>query len=216
MLKRTYASARDAARRRGRANRASTYIHHAEDNIRPGDLVVLCVRVSTRGQKEHLPDQEKLLREFVESRGAKIVGVVSKVATGYLPRSWLRGAVRTARRLGAKLLAYSSDRFIRPPAYDAPRNATAIELDFEELLEIVGDVPLVTLLHPDTPLEELSKHRSDDGHGKGSTRRQSKNIRLEKIEMVLQMHAEGVSLRQIETSTGVPKSTVARWIKTHG
>jgi hypothetical protein len=119
-----------------KAGKASKYIKHCGTEIRRGDKVILCCRASGRMQNHtgNLADQEANLREQMERLGAIVVGVITHVGSGWEPY-WLMRAAALAERHGAKLVAETTDRFIRNDLYhsrDRP-NAQATEIELKRL-----------------------------------------------------------------------------------
>lgn len=100
--------------------KASNYIVH--DCNRPGDKVILCCRVSSHEQnrRRNLEDQETNLRREMEKRGAVVVHVRKYEGSGVDP-IWPAGAAAMAKEQGAKLVAETTDRFIRHPSYHSKK-----------------------------------------------------------------------------------------------
>ena len=130
------------------------------DSIAPGDKVVLACRVSGREQKRRGNDtgQEAYLRHELERRGAVVVLVYRRTVSGFDPY-WLCPAIEAAKQCGAKLVALTTNRLIRPPGYHSKENPTAQarQCDLDELQWWLQGVEIVTLLDPDaSPSEERS------------------------------------------------------------
>ena len=138
--------------------RASAYIKHAPEEIRPGDRVILCCRVSGHVQDRNgnLRDQEKNLRKRAAELGACVIDVETYVGSGR-DAYWLIRPALKARERGAKLYAESTDRFIRHPDYHSKTYPDAQARDFElqELQTLTLGVPLLTDLHPDSSPSEV-------------------------------------------------------------
>ena len=132
----------------------------------PGDRVIIICRVSTRtqGKNGNLVDQKRFLRRELENLGCKIIGVVAYSESGFDPY-WLGQAVRQAKASNAKLVAETTDRFIRHPLYHSKRNpdAQARETDLGNLEDATDGVPLVTFLHPDASPTDVRSHQRKRG-----------------------------------------------------
>lgn len=220
---------RVSARRCLQPGKASKYISPIEA-IQPGDRVVLWLRVSTQWQEANLDDQEANLRRVVEERGATVVAVVRYVGSScggeraredLLDR--LADAAELARQHGAKLLAESTNRFVRPTWYDSKLpKAQATELDLRDLQWATKDVVLVTHLHPDaTPKQERAYHtargqREKDrkgGRPPSPPKAGYKKLRRDELlPYVVGWHEDGLTLGQIAKKAGLPRSTVQDWI----
>ena len=195
---------------------ATKYIEHA--NINPGDRVVLVCRVSTcnQGKRKNHSDQEAALREWVKERGGIVVDVVKIVISGFNPY-WLARAVAIAERRSAKLLAESTDRFIRHPAYHSVEcpNAQPSNCELRDLRDWAEGTELVTMLHPNATLEEVRSYQSKRGQRmkrkKGGRRERLKNRRKRLEAKVLELRQSGASFREIEKQIGVPFNTARRW-----
>jgi DNA invertase Pin-like site-specific DNA recombinase len=135
----------------------------------------------------------------------------------------LERAIAKCREHGAILLAESVDRFLRPVAYNPktdPDEWPTVE-DFASLGELAGEVPLATMLHPDTDWKAVRGHqiwRGQQAKGKRGGRPASnppgykKEWRLKFKPLVLELKDAGDSLSEIESKTGVSRSTSSRWI----
>ncbi|MCP4610307.1 MAG: helix-turn-helix domain-containing protein [Planctomycetes bacterium] len=86
-------------------------------------------------------------------------------------------------------------------------------------------MPLLTLLNPDMPLDEVRGYQSKWGRqakgNKGGRPKKNKpgykkQIRLEKLPCVLRLHNKDMSLGKIAAKTDIPKPTVWYWIKKYG
>ena len=229
-------TARVSAARRMAAGQAHTFIKPLA--INRGDPVVLCVRVS-RCQQHHrgnLDAQAAHLWAEVEARGGVVVGEHRHVGSGFDPY-WLMAAARRARDAGAVLVARTVSRFIRGWRYhsaDRP-NARPRTAELDELRDATLGVPLMTLLPPTaTPAEERA-FETRHGHAPpGRPRRaavedappvrsrtQGKVRREALLPAVLDMHARGMSTRQIAAALAALNSghqppypkTVLNWIR---
>ncbi len=231
-----------SAKRRLESGTASKYISHFEAEIQPGDNVVLWCRESHRQNAPHLDDLEATLRNAATKRRVNVVGVHRCIVLGFdcsdcsrnRPRgSWVVELVRAAelaKKHGAKLLATETDRFVRHPAYEPKLNPTAQarECDLADLVFWTGGVPLLTLLHPDSPPSKVKSNQSKRGqqavgHKGGrppvaepiAKPGDKKRRREEMLPLVLKLHSRGLKLGQIAGETDVPRRTVSRWIAIH-
>jgi hypothetical protein len=230
-------SARPAIEMRMKSGSASDYLQHFAAMIKPGDKVVLWCRVSHPANASHLADQESALREACEYAGAIVVNVLSKVVLGYEPEleirrmalSWIDEIAKAAvcaAACNASLFATETDRFVRSPFFKSKHKtrwkAQARKIDLEELKLNVSGVRLLTLSAPDALPSEARSLQTKRGCKRASnkpgpkTKLQFAN-RQKRIDLmlpkVLQLDAAGISTRQIEAQTGIPSSTVRRWLK---
>jgi len=204
------------------AAKASHYIAHIY-NLNPC-LVVLFIRVSGPGQREHLAHVEALLRWELERRGFEVVGVFKEIVTGSSDdRRTLERAILEADRLGAVLVAESADRFLRHPEFHPIHHPDLLPtvFDFERLMADVGNVQLATFHHPDMPWRAVRSEQTKrgqqgsgnrggrPGRGPGWTKRR----RELKMSEVLRLRGLGRSYREISDEVGIWWSTVRNWIK---
>lgn len=218
---------RVSARRSMQPGKASKYIRSIEA-IQPGDKVVLWLRVSTHWQEDNLDDQEANLRRVAEKRGATVVDVVRHTGSScageraredLLDR--LADAAELARQHGAKLLAESTNRLVRPTWFDSKLpKAQATELDLRDLRHATEGVVLVTHLDPDaTPGQEREYHTKRGQREKGRKGGRpaqpkaghKKRRREEWLPYVVGWLEDGWTLGQIAKATGLPRATVQDW-----
>lgn len=202
---------------------ASHYLAHIPD-LNPC-WVILFIRVSGRGQKEHLAHVESLLRRELERRGFKVVGVFKEIATGSSDdRTTLELAILEAERLGAILVAESANRFIRHPEFHPQTNPDRLPsvFDFERLMVMAGNVKLATLHHPDTHWKAVLGFQSKRGqqgsgnYGGRPSRRGpgwAKARRLKLLPVALARRKKGRSYRRIGRELEIHWSTIRDWIK---
>ncbi|QDT18325.1 recombinase family protein [Gimesia chilikensis] len=225
MIRRKKVSAKKTIERIFTPGDASKYITH--DGIQQGDQVVLYCRVSTRQQNHNgnLDAQEQYLRNQMGKRDAKVVHVVRYVGSGFEPLR-LPLAVRFAKQHGAKIVALSTDRFIRHESFKSTGSKKARKLrvntrGLEDLREIAKGVELVTLLDPNASLEDCIKLQSEIGQqakfnkgGRPLKRKPGykKQRRLKFLEKVIQLQEQGKSIRDIEKELKIPSSTVHSWV----
>jgi hypothetical protein len=199
MFKRT----KDLRLERGQA---SNYIKWSPEVLCPGDKVILCCRVSeaSHDRLTNLKDQELNLVERAAKLGAIVINKVNYVGSGIDPY-WLAKVVDKARLVGAKLLAETTDRFIRHPDYhsNSNPNAQARNVDLEDLKKWTEGVVLVTDLHPDALPREVRFYQQHRGqvakHSKGGrpVRREWKKRRMKFIGKAKALRESGLSYRQI-------------------
>ena len=214
------------------AGKASDYICHARDEIKPGDRVVLRCRVSScvQAHKKNLDDSEAHLRKRAEQLGAIVVYVYQHVGSGW-DTSSLDTAAEKARLYGAKIFAESTDRLIRNPLYSKYRqDLQAQETDLQKLQRCTEGIVLVTDIHPDaSPSEVRSYQRKRGQAAKGNRggrptkqlRRSWKARRLARIKLSKEMRAAGLSYREIAKQlndscdgfSDVTGMTIYNWLK---
>jgi hypothetical protein len=121
------------------------------------------------------------------------------------------------------LLATETDRFIRHPNYHSKLRPLlqARDVDLQNLKGETTGVTLLTLLHPDaTPHDarsaQIKRGQQEKGCKGGRPPKRElgykKQRRRKQLLRVLQLHDAGESHRKIAIVTGVPSSTVWRWI----
>lgn len=220
-----------AARRlalRAKPGRASDYITHG--GILRGDVVLLWCRVSSREQDRtgNLRGQEHALQTAMLSAGARTVGVLPWTGSGQSPYARMSEAARMARKLGAtKIVAVSTDRFIRHPDFKATgteyeRDARASSDQLEELVLWANGIELVTLIHPDAPLSEcMAAHKRHGQKAKGNRggrprkrgpyQPSHRDRCFAGCSKVFWLRGCGYSLREIGTLLGRPHSTIQGW-----
>lgn len=205
--------------------------------VHPGDRFVLWVRVSTWQQsknrqqaKRKLAAYAKRLRVAVEEHGGIVVEVYMRVCSGqYL---WLTSeiadAALAAEGHGATLLAVTTDRFVRSNRFKAGhgkrQNAQASDAELVDLRFATFGVPLMTLLHPDSPPGQCGGLQKAIGKA-ASPRRQGRppasgrlKQRKDKCKpLVLELRREGFSWRRIANGVRLrlgyqlPHKTAREW-----
>jgi len=202
---------------------ASLYIECAKVRIKPGDLVVLCCRVSGRSQhqKRNLDDQETNLRARMKVLGASVVGVQKHVGSGWDP-SWLLPAKAKAIAHGASILvAETTCRLARHPGYHSNYNpdAQARDSDLYDLALWTDGMILCTHLDPDaSPMRVRSYQRKRGQWAKGQKGGRptkpgcKKRLRERLWFQVKERKASGNSVRQIAKEFGLQPSTVQDWL----
>lgn len=205
---------------------ASNTITH--DGIKPGDRVILCLRLSKRQQarNENFGSQEAFLRAEMEKRGAIVVDVIRRVRSGTDP-GWIAYASVLAKKHGTKLVAVSADRFIRNSRFESnvawKQELRATELELKELERAADGVKLVTILHPDAPLEECLRIAQMNGRNhkdkKGGRPKKiapgaKKEIRQLNKSKLFWLRAAGFTNKsEIARMLGTHESNIRRWWK---
>jgi DNA invertase Pin-like site-specific DNA recombinase len=210
--------------------KASDFIRHI-DELRPGDRVVLCCRVShcNQDQNGNLDNQERHLRLLLESKGVVIVDAVKVTVSGTDP-SWILNAVLNSMKEKVFLVAESTSRFVRHPAFhsqEAP-DLQARRSDLEDLREWSLDVPLFTALDPDASPEEEKSFQTNRGitsKGKkgGRPRKKNRSCKARReayLPIVMELHEAGKSYREIaghlnsldDEFPDISYKTIGNWI----
>lgn len=216
-----------SARRLERGD-ASRVFKQAKNEIRPGDLVLAVSRVSFWEQKRRGNDGDQLngLIEYVKTLGGKLVGTVTKTASGYDP-IWLAAVIDKAKQLNAKVLFESSDRAVRHPGYcKEDQQPQARDNDLDVVQDLAEGVTLTTVLDPRATPEEVRSYQTKRGleaklkrGGKRSGRPNvklpgyKKKKRLEKRPKAIELQAQGLSPRKIAKQLGEAHTTIVRWLK---
>jgi len=195
------------------------------DDFAPGTLVVLYGRCSRRSQKNNLLHQLENMKRELEKRGLIVIAVYWEIVPGWeradserWGRHALDCAIAKARHANAVVVTESVDRFRRsyrrdwkPGQPQPPLNA----LDLKWLMDEAAGVRLATLLHPDTPPDEVRSEQTKRGQtGKGNyggrpvEQFPKKAKRLKLKPLALWLWGEGVSYRQIADELDAPFTTV--------
>lgn len=226
MIRRKKVSAKKVIEKLFQPGDASKYITF--DGIRDGDRVVLYCRVSTRQQNHtgNLDAQEQYLKAEMAKRGAKVVQVVKYVGSGFEPLR-LPLAVKYAEQHRAKIVAISTDRFIRNEFFKSTgskseRNARANIKGLETLKQSAQGIELVTLLYPNASLLECSGLQKKIGqqfkNRKGGRPKKyppgyKKKRRNEYLPKVRCLRSEGLGIREIARRLDLPEATVRYWVR---
>jgi hypothetical protein len=193
--------------------------------------VCLVIRESGRDQKRRRNHENyKFMVADLEKRGLR-VHVFLETCSGMLDESlWcdtLRKVGQFARERKAEtgktvpILAYSADRFLRNVHY---KNTTPSLLptrwEYRQLKRLVGDVPLLTWLDPDTPPQTARGLQSKLGQrAKGNKGGRPKKLsRAERKDLLLRRvrqlkHDTGRGCCWIAKQVGVSSKTVWEWLK---
>jgi len=219
-----------------RPGKASDYISSIQKLFTSGEdrRVILYCRVSGREQKLNLKQYETRLKAFAKRFHIEVVDVFREVSSGWLLepdcRSALVEAGQLAKRTGAGILAYSTDRFLRNQKWTSKNPAAWPTVsEFEQLRRLTKDVPLFTLIDPDDPWidrdnpwngvkarqTKLGK-RAKKSPG-GRPRRQGsgwKKKRREELQpRARRLISKGLSYRDVSRELGVPSTTIHRWLE---
>lgn len=223
-MKRTYSTRLITAIRT--AAKPSDYIEHITE-LKPGP-VVLYLRVSGRGQREHLEHQEKNLMGHLTKRGFKVVTVVKEIVPGWAEtRIGLERAAVIAKDEGAVVVAESGCRFLRSSSFKRDKNgkrrinqnASPTIYEMKGLMGLVDGARLATLLPPDTHWtqvrgEQSKRGQAGTGHKGGRGHRSpgwTKKRRELTLAEVLELREDGLSLRKIGQWVRAPWSTIRDW-----
>jgi hypothetical protein len=197
--------------------------------------VVLYTRVSQYHQKKrgNLVESMKQLRADVSKSGCNILGEYQGVENGSSKeefRSALDRAVACAKANNAVIVAPSRCRFIRDSSYNGTNASDAPTIaEYRELKRIVGQVPLVTVLHPNkhARFEQVQRGQQQKGRMGGRPRTGTRGagatkLRREKYLLwVCTRRESGWSLRRIAAElsrrrSGFPAPTamtISNWLK---
>lgn len=196
-----------------------------------GDPFIIVARKSNKGH--NLDSQFQAVESAILKAGGIVVDgikvdMTSAVITDDRRESrsdvksrdhWLRilaQAAELARAVGATIIAESTDRLIRHREYStrgAANKLQASESDLADLLNAVGEVPLMTLIDPDaTPAQVRSAQTKRGNPGRRISKEAQKA--LDRAE-VLKLRKQGMSQRAIAKKTRVPRATIQRWLAAH-
>lgn len=195
-------------------------------------LVVLYCRESpgSRDYARNLKDQVKQALAELRKLGITPIKVFSQVETSniYGDRRTLRKAIKYARQHGAILVADSRCRLLRyrdcglldkRKEFEQPTVA-----EYEELIRLAGGVTIATLLDPDKSARSRQTKRGQEiarqkgkKIGRPRKRKRGKNLTGAMRKQIISLwHRSSLSLNQIASKLGLPKTTVAgvigRWI----
>lgn len=205
------------ARRRLLPGDASAFFTHG---VGAGDRVVLLLRVSHCKQEpaKKFRDAERQLRAYCAEVGAVVVDVVRINGSGWWtePRAWLelQRAFDLARQHDATILAESTDRFVRHPAYHSAARpyAQARDCDLRRLTADAGGVRLATMLDPNASASDIRSHQTKRGLPQMKAG-YKKARRAEQRPQVIERWRQGATLGDLAKEFGVAKSTIADWLK---
>lgn len=207
------------AANRIRPGNLAEYFHHWLDACLPGDAVILTCRVSGRLQDHRGNNQDQATRLRIEcaKRRIEVAGVVMHVGPGWHPE-WLARAVELAKRSGVtKLLARSTNRYLRHESYSkAAWQLQPTDHELRLLKAITGDLTLCTFLDPCATAADERKLESEWGlWANASTLRPSVRKRL-LINDARELRDVGWPLRRIARELNVPPMTISDWLRSTG
>jgi hypothetical protein len=164
-----------------------------------------------------LQRQEQRLRKYCAERGFIVVDVIYEVSSAShgwnCDRQVLEKAALMAEEHNATLAALSVDRFIRGPWRKDKATLLPSGLDFHRLQMLTNNVPLATLIHPDTDSKTVRSIYAKMGFAAQSKPGDKKRQREALKPVALELHEDGLSLRQIVRWIAVPQTTVYAWLQ---
>ncbi len=218
--------------------KASKFLHHLDEYLKnhPFTVALIYCRVSAcmQGYKRNLDTIEQVLRRALKHRNIPVVGCYREVRSGWIldhKRGALVQAVEKVKKYKGKrtvvIVTTSSDRFLRNRDFHTQERPDILptEEDFERLIGLTGDVPLLTLLHPDMPSHKVRGIQSKWGQrakgNKGGRHRKrfpgyKKKRREQKLTTLMSLNRRGKTLSYIVAKTGVARSTIKDWIEKYG
>ena len=139
----------------------------------------------------------------------------------------LVAAASEANRQGAILVIETIDRLIRNLFFHPSQCPNVIPTidEFAELRRQIGIVTIATIVPLDAPrFGEKGIRSFEIKRGQSQKQRRGgrpikfrpgkkKQRRLETFPLAVSKRVEGLSIRKIATELGIPKSTIARWLK---
>jgi len=215
--------------------RESDYFHSVEEikeerGQKGGILAVLYDRGSTPQQEMNVEAREKGLRAECKKRGLKVLAYFPEVKNGVFDqlhkRKELHKAIRFAKKSNAVLVVPCIDRLIRASSRDGLFDPLR-KRHIMELQKFLKNVPVVSLIPPDTPMREVRGKVSQRGQkGKGNKGgRPKKNppgykkARQKKFfDEVIRLYKKGFSYQRISRkiyrrhNERIPISTIGRWV----
>jgi DNA invertase Pin-like site-specific DNA recombinase len=195
----------------------SDYFFHFE-KLEPMPLG-LYVRESSRSQKNNLPFQRTNLEANVVKPDFSVFGVYEEIIPGWAEeRRGFECAVLEAFTVGGAVVAECVNRLIR---HRRKLDTFFTVFEMKELMSQVAGVPLATILHPDSPPDEVSSYQTKRGQaGNGNyggrpkkIHHSKKLIRLENKDEAIELRNDGLSYRKIGRWLNIHWSTIRDWIK---
>ncbi len=229
---------REALRRmpgpKSKPGRASDYMESIEEYLgRHPETEEVCVVVRESGREQarrRTHDNYLFMVSELEKRGLR-AHAFRETCSGMLDeprwRDRLTEIGRFARERRAEtgktvpVLAYSADRFLRNVRYkNTTPNLVPTQWEYRQLQRLVGDVPLLTWLDPDTPPDQARGLQSKLGQQTKGIRggRPRKLSRAERkallLPKVIQLRQEsGRGCCWIAEQVGVSSRTVWEWLR---
>lgn len=207
--------------RRFKKGDATQVITH--QGIYPGDRVLVFGRASSGPQEANgnAADQTKFLSNFVEEKSAIVVGTFEIQHSGwadlddsceFASRDWILDAVILAIQNEAKILAESTDRFVRHPHFHTEHgfDLQATDYDLQDLAMWTMGVSLHTYLHPNATHGEVRSHQTKRGkQAKGSHGGNSVNPK-KPIDPLIQQKLDCKAVWNLYKSTPPPQGQKGR------
>jgi DNA invertase Pin-like site-specific DNA recombinase len=171
------------------------------------------------------------LKAELEKRGFTVIAVYEEIVPGWedmYSERWgrleLERAIVRAKDAKAVLVAPSVDRFRRSwnPKWRKKQPQPPLNLfEIKRLLDEADGVQLATLIHPDTPPEQVRSEQTKRGQaGKasygGRPKETKKAKRLRLVPVARALWKKGCSYRRIGRRLKVHWSTVRDWLRGEG
>jgi predicted site-specific integrase-resolvase len=193
------------------------------DQVAPRSRAVSYARESSQTQKDNLPHQVNNLKMETEKCGHKVIAEFKQVVYGWdiENQTALEWAILKAKAAGAFVVAESVDRFRRCWRYRKTDKMLPLNVfEMKQLMAEADGVQLVTLLHPDTPPNEVRRYQTKRGQaGKGNyggrpvTKLSPRERRIAQMPEALNLRKAGRSWREIAHQLKVPCTTIRDWVK---
>jgi DNA invertase Pin-like site-specific DNA recombinase len=215
--------------------KARDYLYHLADYHKqhPDMVAIIYCRESACMQdyNDNGKSHKRVLRRKLKKLNIPIVGYFYEVCSGKKlneEREALIKAVQKAKKYSnAVIVTTSSDRLLRHKAYHSVKNPNILPTvaDFEQLKELTGNIPLLTLLDPDMPPMEVRGYQSKWGQrakgDKGGRPRKKvagykKKQRTQKLDRVIRLYNKGKKRSEIAYRTGMKLGTINDWIVKYG
>lgn len=183
--------------------------------------VVIFAGVSSREQSHNLAGQIVWDLIWAHEHGAEVLGLFFVIGARKPPYAdhvadELQRAARFARRHKAQLFAESCDRLIRHPAYDSRDKwkctLRARDCDLDEMALALGGRKPICGLDPNATSTEVRRHRKYRSMIYRKLFGYAKARRDSKLPLIVKLHLQGKSTREIETATKVDHVTVSNWL----
>ena len=229
---RSYGSARERIIKRYgnpaiRPPQPSIYIRHSEEQVRHSlhQPAILWVRTSSKSQARmnNHEDQRAALRANAEALGFKIVLDDPWIGSGRNgDRVRFELTIEKAQKLGAILLAESTDRFIRSWWWSKRKQyVQPTEVEWETFIALTRGVVLATIVHPDTDWRNVRGYQTERGVSQkgvklGRQPNPKPGAKKQRRERLLpetrRLRDLGFSYRRIGAILGVPWPTIRDWL----
>ena len=192
--------------------------------LRPHLNLYVSARVSTDSQRPHLPSQLDVVKDEATLQGVTIAGC----SEGFVCHGWDMDGINAevdkaiANEADGLLLA-DRTRVAHSEDYHPKtnRNAPLTRYDCEKLRKATKGFPIFTAMNPNASLKEICDRQSNNWNPNktkgGRPRKKKRGDRAkrfeEKLPDVLDFHDGGNSPKQIASRTGMPCSTIYKWLK---